>query len=275
MHGQDGEGSSDDDSSEDSGDARHSSSSSEADKHSDSSQAHTSSSESDGVNSDGDEQIDPLSGAKRLQDLSEDDYEEPAEPRIDVVELVQNWLTAPASQEIKGPPLRCRWCPGTLLLNATALKNHMESKRHKKRQKVSEDEPKPICLAEDVLEDESEGETHAERLERLRQLSAPPELSNVSDSKRRRLIRKLKAEQRSKAAKQRPGKRQRAELKAQIFQTAEGLPKNTATKPGTKKHTATKPGTKKQKQDIGGKQNKQLKQGKQPKAVSNKKQRKA
>ncbi len=32
----------------------------------------------------------------------------------------------------------------------------MESKRHKKRQKVSEDdEPKPICLAEDVLEDES------------------------------------------------------------------------------------------------------------------------
>ncbi len=42
------------------------------------------------------------------------------------------------------------------MLSATALKNHMESKRHKKRQKVSEDdEPKPICLAEDVLEDES------------------------------------------------------------------------------------------------------------------------
>ena len=99
----------------------------------------------------------------------------------------------------------------------------------------------------------------------MRQLSAPPELSNVSDSKRRRLIRKLKAEQRSKAAKQRPGKRQRAELKAQIFQTAEDLPKNTATKPGTKK----------QKQDTRGKQNKQIKQGKKPKAVSNKKQRKA
>lgn len=41
------------------------------------------------------------------------------------------------------------------MLNATALKSHMESKRHKKRQKGSEDEPKPICLAEDVLEDES------------------------------------------------------------------------------------------------------------------------
>ncbi len=87
----------------------------------------------------------------------------------------------------------------------------------------------------------------------------------MSDSKRRRLIRKLKAEQRSKAAKQRPGKRQRAELKAQIFQTAEDLPKSTATKPGTKK----------QKQDTRGKQNKQTKQGKKPKAVSNKKQHKA
>ncbi|DBA72517.1 TPA: hypothetical protein ACH3X2_010278 [Trebouxia sp. C0005] len=264
MHGQDGEGSSDDDSSEDSGSARHSPSSSEADDGSDSSQAHTSA-ESDGPESDGDEETPFLSGAKRLQDLSEDDYEEPAEPRIDVDELVQNWLTAPTSQQIKGPPLRCRWCPGTLLLNATALKNHMESKRHQKRQKISEAEPKPICLAEDVLEDESEGETHAERLERLRQLSAPPELSNVSDSKRRRLIRKLKAEQRSKAAKQRPGKRQRAELKAQIFQTTGDLPKNTTTKPGTKK----------QKQDTRGKQNKQIKQGKKPKAVSNKKQRKA
>lgn len=31
----------------------------------------------------------------------------------------------------------------------------MESKRHQKRQKISEAEPKPICLAEDVLEDES------------------------------------------------------------------------------------------------------------------------
>ncbi len=99
----------------------------------------------------------------------------------------------------------------------------------------------------------------------MRQLSAPPELSNVSDSKRRRLIRKLKAEQRSKAAKQRPGKRQRAELKAQIFQTAEDLPKKTATKPKAKK----------QKQDTRGKQNKQTKQGKKPEAVSNKKQRKA
>lgn len=72
---------------ENSGSARHSTSSSEADD-SESSPAHTSA-ESEGAESEGDDQTDSLSGAKRLQDLSEDDYEEPAEPRIDVDELVQ------------------------------------------------------------------------------------------------------------------------------------------------------------------------------------------
>ena len=91
--------------------------------------------------------------------------------------VCRNWLNAPAPEQLKvgqhaqalviksacpdmsavmqGPPLRCRWCPGTLLLNATALRNHMESKRHQNRQKVSEAEPSPICLAEDIQEDES------------------------------------------------------------------------------------------------------------------------
>lgn len=64
-----------------------------------------------------------------------------------------------AAMMMQGPPLRCKWCPGTLLLNATALKNHLESKRHVKRQKVSKDEPSPICLAEDVLDDESVSST--------------------------------------------------------------------------------------------------------------------
>ena len=62
-----------------------------------------------------------------------------------------------------------------------------------------------------------EGETHAERLDRLRQLAAPPQLSNLSASQRRRMIRKLRAEQRKKLPQVRPGKRQRAELKAQVF----------------------------------------------------------
>jgi len=100
----------------------------------------------------------------------------------------------------------------------------------------------------------------------LRQLSAPPQLSNVSDSKRRRLIRKLKAEQRSKAAMQRPGKRQRAELKTQVFKNADGSPSNKAAMPGK--------GKKKQ-QDTRGKQNKRIKEGTKQKSSSNKKQRKA
>ncbi len=100
-----------------------------------------------------------------------------AHTHISSCHVCRNWLTAPATEQIKvsvalacswclssncgmcvimqGPPLRCKWCPGTLLLNATALQNHMESKRHKKKQKLNEDEPNSICLAEDVQGDES------------------------------------------------------------------------------------------------------------------------
>ncbi len=65
-----------------------SSSSAEADSDSDSSQAQTSA-ESDEVATPNADDLDEVSGTKRLQDLSEDDYEEPEEPRIDVEELVQ------------------------------------------------------------------------------------------------------------------------------------------------------------------------------------------
>lgn len=165
-------------------------------------------------------------GTKRLQDLSEDDFEPDEalqEPRLDVEELVQNWLTAPDDGQLKGPPLRCRCCPGTLLLNATSLKTHISSKRHQKNQKLREDHPQPICLAEDLDGDNTEdAETHAERLQRLRKVSAPPDLSGLSVSQKRKLMRKLKAEQRKKAALHRPGKRQRAEMKAEVFQAGPG-----------------------------------------------------
>ena len=111
-----------------------------------------------------------------------------------------------------------------------------------------------------------EGETHAERLERLRRLSAPAQLSNISDSKRRRLVRRVKAEQRRKAAKQRPGKRQRAELKAQVFQHADGSPQGQVVKPKTES-TA-----KKQSQEMVVKIHKQTKQSQKPSKI--KKQRK-
>ena len=77
-------------------------------------------------------------------------------------------------------------------------------------------------------------------------------------------MRKLKAEQRKTAAKQRPGKRQRAELKAVVFQHADGPSQSTASKPIKKK------------QKTQEKQSKDVIQGKKLKAgSSNKKQRKA
>lgn len=65
-----------------------------------------------------------------------------------------------------------------------------------------------------------EAETHAERLQRLRKIAAPADLSGLSASQKRKVMRKLKAEQRRKAVLHRPGKRQRAELKAEVFKTA-------------------------------------------------------
>lgn len=89
-----------------------------------------------------------------------------------------------------------------------------------------------------------EAETHAERLQRLRKVSAPPDLSGLSASQKRKIIRKLKAEQRKNALLHRPGKRQRAQLKAEVFSTA-----------GAQGH---RPGKKAKKaQDTRGKQNKQ------------------
>lgn len=93
-----------------------------------------------------------------------------------------------------------------------------------------------------------EAETHAERLQRLRKVSAPADLSGLSASQKRKILRKLKAEQRKKALVHRPGKRQRAELKAEVFQTAA---------PGHSQ--GQKPKKKARKEDTRGKQNKQTK----------------
>ena len=65
-----------------------------------------------------------------------------------------------------------------------------------------------------------EGETHAERLERLRQQSVPA--TKLTSSQRHRHKRKLQAQHKQmQPAQKRCGKRQRAELKAQVFQQAD------------------------------------------------------
>lgn len=63
-----------------------------------------------------------------------------------------------------------------------------------------------------------EGETHAERLARLRQ--QPAANAKLTNSQKRRQKRKAKAQGKQSQTAQKPGKRQRAELKAQIFMQA-------------------------------------------------------
>ena len=67
-----------------------------------------------------------------------------------------------------------------------------------------------------------DGETHAERLARLRQ--QPAANAKPTNSQKRRQKRKAKAQIKQSQPAQKPGKRQRAELKAQIFKQAASKP---------------------------------------------------
>lgn len=85
----------------------------------------------------------------------------------------------------------------------------------------------------------------------MRKVSAPPDLSGLSASQKRKVVRKLKAEQRKKAALHRPGKRQRAEMKAEVFKPA-AADQAGKTKPSEKA---------KKSQDTRGKRNQVQKAG--------------
>lgn len=86
----------------------------------------------------------------------------------------RSWLSGPKEQRVRGRPLRCRLCPRALILNADALRQHLESKAHIKalaKHPEVQDPAGPIAVSDLVLEErkgDDEGETHQERLERIR-----------------------------------------------------------------------------------------------------------
>jgi hypothetical protein len=58
---------------------------------------------------------------------------------------------------IQGRALKCRVCPGVLILNAQSLRQHVSSKRHHKQLAAADeytDSAEPVCYAEE-LESES------------------------------------------------------------------------------------------------------------------------
>ncbi|KAK9811385.1 hypothetical protein WJX72_002991 [[Myrmecia] bisecta] len=210
MHGQDGGNSSDSDSDDEQSaeeDAQHAqgSGSGGEESSSDGEEAEV----AEAADGDADDDLRPMT---RLQDLSEDDFEEESEDE-ELQQLKQDWMQEAAEKvHKKGRALRCVVCPKALILNAASLRQHLESKKHKAHVKElpEDDRDNTICFALDVEKAESDGETHLERLERIRrqvdaQEAVPPPAAS----------RKRKKGEKQREPRKRPGKRQRALLKLQ------------------------------------------------------------
>ncbi|KAK9826296.1 hypothetical protein WJX74_006519 [Apatococcus lobatus] len=196
----------------------------------------------------------------RLEDLSEDDFDEAgsSDPEGDrgasedesdgsaeLEALLRDWLSADDPTKLKGEALTCRLCSDVLILNAVNLRQHLQSKRHKKALKQLPESAvllDQICLAGDVSDPEEEGETFTERLDRLRKLDAQPSAAieagaaavPASNRSRKRLRKQkaasavIKATQPSK----RLGKRQRQALKDQkLIQQAQPASPNGKAQP--------------------------------------------
>ncbi|GAB4823396.1 hypothetical protein N2152v2_010442 [Parachlorella kessleri] len=117
----------------------------------------------------------------RLEDLSEDDLEgndwETAETQQELEEQLGRWVQSKEGEVVKGRPLKCRLCSGVLILNAKALRQHLESRKHMRRVDKAEQEGLDpgfdFCFADDYKSESDEGETHYERMERVqRELEA-------------------------------------------------------------------------------------------------------
>ena len=63
-------------------------------------------------------------------------------------------LCNPYDFDVQGHPLKCKFCPDALLLNSTSLKQHLESKRHKKLQ-PKDYEDISVCAADEHQDEES------------------------------------------------------------------------------------------------------------------------
>ena len=148
-----------------------------------------------------------------ISELEEEDVsaqeEEPGEVEEGLQEQLELWYDSGSKGKVKkGKALMCTICKGKrLLLNSVMLYQHVESKIHKKMLSSCEFSGKDLveyisyAKAGDEKALETDVETHAERLERIKTLADKPQTKGSKNSKKR---------------KPRPGKRQRQSLKQQI-----------------------------------------------------------
>ncbi|KAF6257562.1 hypothetical protein COO60DRAFT_1218068 [Scenedesmus sp. NREL 46B-D3] len=113
---------------------------------------------------------------------------------------------------LQGVALRCAPC-GALLLNAQAYKTHMQSRKHRKHlQGWAEDEPAVVFAADAPAptKQADEGETHAERLQRLKQQLAAdaakqPGATSAKHNKKTRKQEQPQPQQEQKKQRSKPG----------------------------------------------------------------------
>eukprot|EP00889_Picochlorum_renovo_P002609 jgi/Picre1/29639/NNA_005022.t1 len=155
-----------------------------------------------------------LERSSRLGSLSGEESDSLDSDGADVRAQVREWYEAGmAHRMVRGKALRCMMCTGKrrLLLNSTALLQHIHSKVHQKRcgvEGIDDVENHVECFvfadtSSKLIEAEDEVETHGERLQRIQSLVDTMEKRKGGEKPR------------GKKRKSRPGKRQRMQKKGQ------------------------------------------------------------
>lgn len=159
--------------------------------------------------------------------------------------MIRNWEDGPIEQTSKGVALRCVACKA-LLINAQSYRAHVSSKRHGKAVKAWPDDlGPPVVFATDAARGEETGETHAERLERLRRQAAldAEDADGGAPQGSGKKKKKVKGDG-GKPERKRPGKRQRAALKEERTKATAGdgaaAGKATSAKGGVRKRPGKK-----------------------------------
>lgn len=129
--------------------------------------------------SDDDGPVNPLQMPSASESESSDassDADSPA-ATSDALAIAVRWLQPANDEADAGYALRCRVCPGKVLLSAASLRNHAASARHRKglMQMIGEgrkDDVEAQAAAFCLSDAEEECETHEERLQRIAALAA-------------------------------------------------------------------------------------------------------
>lgn len=168
----------------------------------------------EGVSTEEEETTDQTSSQEDIQvPLSDEDLA--AEEKLATLEdQIEEWCNSrEKGNTIKGRALTCMICTGKkLLLNSDMFLKHVVSTKHKAnaaslKHSDRDEVAKIFCFADqsDTQKPQQDVETHAERLERIKNASL----------EKRSIISSTSRDGNKKKRKTRPGKRQRRQIKAQ------------------------------------------------------------